>query len=224
LKEGTLDSALERLPSLQLSPSTDDTNKRSLLSRVIEVHPEALSLTNAEPPKADSTLFVSWSSLNRRKSEYQELISKKIPANKRVLALVRGYGNLRENHKFKAAKETERELMRRKTELERQLERARAIDFLNVRTDVVGVGTSVTIIDIDSKEFETITIAGAWDSDSERRVISYLEPLAQKLLNRAPGESVAITTNIGMRKVVIERVEPAQASNLSERPICRQTR
>ena len=45
------------------------------------------------------------------------------------LALARSYGDLRENHEYKSAKEMQKILMRRKVELEVQLTRARGADF-----------------------------------------------------------------------------------------------
>jgi transcription elongation GreA/GreB family factor len=72
---------------------------------------------------------VSWESLERRKNEYAELVQKSIPANSKEIAIARSYGDLRENHEYKAAKEMQKILMRRKSELEFQLVRARGVRF-----------------------------------------------------------------------------------------------
>jgi transcription elongation GreA/GreB family factor len=98
---------------------------------------------------------------------------------------------LRENHEYKAAKEMQKLLMRRKSELESQLVRARGTDFANAKTDVVSIGTLVQVTDLnDGNRAEQFTILGAWDSDPEKGVISYLTPVAQSLLNKKPGEEV----------------------------------
>ncbi|MFO1477684.1 MAG: hypothetical protein U1F98_13665 [Verrucomicrobiota bacterium] len=129
--------------ALQLSPVFDDMDKRSLLARIVKSHPAVQSLISGDQTKQDSTLIVSWESLERRKNEYTELVHKKIPANSKEIAVARSYGDLRENHEYKAAKEMQKVLMRRKDELEGQLVRARGTDFTNARTDVVSVGTVV---------------------------------------------------------------------------------
>jgi len=111
--------------ALQLSPSFDDMDKRSLLARIVKSYPAIQSLISGEQSKQESNLIVSWESLERRKNEYHELVEKKIPANSKEIAIARSYGDLRENHEYKAAKEMQKILMRQKAELETQLVRAR---------------------------------------------------------------------------------------------------
>ena len=117
--------------ALQLSPSFDDMDKRSLLARIVKSYPAIQSLISGEQTKQEATLLVSWESLERRKNEYRELVEKKIPANSKEIAIARSYGDLSENHEYKAAKEMQKMLMRRKAELETQLVRARGTDFAN---------------------------------------------------------------------------------------------
>jgi transcription elongation GreA/GreB family factor len=176
--------------ALQLSPCFDDMNKRSLLARIVKSYPAIQSLISGEQTKQDTNLIVSWGSLERRKNEYRELVEKKIPANSKEIAIARSYGDLRENHEYKAAKEMQKILMRRKSELENQLVRARGTDFANTGTETVTIGSVVCATDLETNHAETFTILGAWDSDPDNGVISYLSPVAQSLLNRKVGEQV----------------------------------
>ncbi len=176
--------------ALQLSPCFDDMDKRSLLARIVKSYPAAQALISGEQSKQDSSLVVSWESLERRKAEYDELVHKKIPANSREIAVARGYGDLRENHEYKSAKEMQKLLMRRKGELESQLVRARGTDFANAATDTVGIGTRVKVTETGTQHTETFTILGAWDSEPEKGIVTYLTPIAQSLLNRKVGEEV----------------------------------
>ena len=185
--------------ALQLSPCFDDMDKRSLLARIVKAYPAVQSLITGEQAKQETTLVVSWESLERRQNEYHELVQKKIPANSKEIAIARSYGDLRENHEYKAAKETQKLLMRRKGELEVQLVRSRGTDFANPRTDVVSMGTSVKVTDLNTQHTETFTILGAWDGDPEKGIISYLTPVAQSLLNHKPGEAVEFEMD-GVRK------------------------
>jgi transcription elongation GreA/GreB family factor len=203
--------------ALQLSPVFDDMDKRSLLARLVKSHPAVQSLISGEQTKQEAATLVSWESLERRKTEYQELVQKKIPANSREIATARSYGDLSENHEFKAAKEMQKILMRRKDELENQLTRARGTDFANARTDIVSIGTVVQAVDLGANQTETFTILGAWDSDPEKGVISYLSPVAQSLLNNKVGDEVEFELHGAKRRHRIERIEavkpaPAPAS------------
>src|SRR6202043_1817497 len=92
-------------------------------------------------------LVVSWSSLSRRKNEHEELVKKKIPENTKEISIARSYGDLSENFEFKAAKQMQAVLMRRKTELEQMLHRARGTAFENADTSRVSIGTIVTVRD-----------------------------------------------------------------------------
>src|SRR5438045_8461100 len=111
--------------------------------------------------------MVSWESLERRKDEYNELVQKKIPANSKEIALARSYGDLRENHEYKAAKEMQKVLMRRKEELEASLVRARGTEFANVNTDVVGIGAVVHATNRETNRPEAFTLWGEWISDPD---------------------------------------------------------
>ena len=193
--------------ALQLSPVFDDMDKRSLLARLVKAHPAVQSLITGEQTKQDSGLLVSWESLERRRSEYQDLVQKKIPANSKEIAIARSYGDLRENHEYKAAKEMQKMLMHRKGELEAQLTRARGQDFSNAKTDIVGPGTVVEVIDLQSKQTETFTVLGAWDSDPDKGVISYLTPVAQALLNHKVGDEIEAELDGSKRRQRIERIE-----------------
>jgi len=199
--------------ALQFSPVFDDMDKRSLLARLVKAHPAVQSLVSGEQTKQDTTLLVSWESLERRKLEYEELVQKKIPANSKEIALARSYGDLSENHEYKAAKEMQKILMRRKDELETQLTRARGTDFSNARTDVAGIGTVVRAADLDTNEPETFTILGAWDSEPEKGIISYLSPVAQALLNRKIGDEVEFEVHGAKHRHRIEKIEPWKMEN-----------
>ena len=193
--------------ALQLSPCFDDMDKRSLLARIVKSYPAIQSLISGDQTKQEATLIVSWESLERRKNEYKELVEKKIPANSKEIAIARSYGDLRENHEFKAAKEMQKLLMRRKSELENQLVRARGTDFANPRTEVVTVGTVVQATDLDTNQKELYTILGAWDSEPEKGVVSYLSPVAQAVLNRKTGEEVEFEVNGVKHRARIEGIE-----------------
>jgi transcription elongation factor GreA len=196
--------------ALQLSPVFDDMDKRSLLARIVKSYPAIQALITGEQTRQDTSFVVSWESLARRKDEYADLVQKKIPANSKEIAIARSYGDLRENHEYKAAKEMQKILMRRKSELEGQLVRARGSDFSSARTDVVSIGTRVRVMNLDSGQTEHYTILGAWDSDPEKHIISYLAPVAQKLLNKKSGEEVELDAESGTRRCRIESIEALQ--------------
>ncbi|HTI70137.1 MAG TPA: GreA/GreB family elongation factor [Candidatus Limnocylindria bacterium] len=192
--------------NLQLSPSFDDMDKRSLLARIVKMYPAIQEMITGDHKKEEHIFLVSWESLQRRQLEYQTLVEKQIPANVKDIALARSYGDLRENHEYKSAKEMQKVLNRRKHELESQLGRARGTDFANPRTDVVSPGTVVRVTDLSAGKEETYSVMGAWDGDPEKGILSYLTPMAQALMNRAPKEEVSFKSGGVERRFRIESV------------------
>lgn len=195
--------------ALQLSPVFDDMSKRSLLARLVKKHPAVQSLVSGEQTKQDSTILVSWESLERRRLEYQELVQKKIPANSKEIAIARSYGDLRENHEYKAAKEMQKIIMRQKEELEAQMMRARGTDFSNPKTDAVNIGTIVQATNLETNQSESFRILGAWDSNPDQGIISYLTPIGQALLNRKVGDAVEFELHDTKHRLRIESIEAA---------------
>ena len=190
--------ARDALRRLMLSPLFDELTKRSLLARIVKLYPELESMiTGAQSVEKIAPLIVSWSSLERRKAEYEELVKKKIPENTKEISVARSYGDLSENFEYKAAKQMQAVLMRRKTELEHALQRARGTSFENPDTSRVSIGTIVTVRDVDSKKEETYAILGAWDGDPERHIVSYQTAIGQAVLGHSPGEVVMLNDETG---------------------------
>jgi transcription elongation GreA/GreB family factor len=209
--------ARDAMRRLQLSPLFEELTKRSLLARIVKLFPELEAMiTGAQPEEKAAPLVVSWSSLQRRKAEYEELVQKKIPENTKEISLARSYGDLSENFEFKAAKQMQAVLMRRKAELEQALHNARGTAFENPDTSRVSIGTIVTMRDKDSKKDETYTILGAWDGDPERHIISYQTAIGQALMGRKVGDEVLLNKSekwqvISISAAPIDRLPPEMA-------------
>jgi transcription elongation factor GreA len=202
--------ARDAMRRLQLSPLFDELTKRSLLARFVKLYPELESMiTGAQPQEKAAPLIVSWSSLEKRKGEYEELVKKKIPENTKEIALARSYGDLSENFEFKAAKQMQSVLMRRKAELEQMLHNARGTSFENVDTSRVSIGTIVTLRNVETHEEETYTILGAWDGDPDRHLISYQTAIGQALLGRKTGETISLNTEQSATQFTIVSIQPA---------------
>ncbi|MGD9896877.1 MAG: GreA/GreB family elongation factor [Candidatus Methylacidiphilaceae bacterium] len=202
------------------SPALRELDKRSLLGAIIKKHPGVQDLVAGEQQRnSEASLIVSWKSLAQKKQELETLVTKQIPENTREIAIARSYGDLRENHEFKAAKEMQGVLLRRKAELEAAIARARGTDFSQVSSDVVNVGTRVVLRDLATGKERQVTILGAWDSDPAAGVVSYLAGLGQALLGRKPGDEFGLPAegNEEGTRVRIERIEPA--GPISDGPI-----
>ena len=196
--------------ALLATPSLEELDKRSLMARLIKLHPELHTLLTGGGDDRPSALIVSWTSLEKRKLELDDLVNKQIPKNIEEISIARSYGDLRENFEFKAAKEMQTVLARRRVELESDLGRARGTNFENPDTTQVSIGTVVRVKDTDGAE-ENYTILGAWDGNPERNILSYLTAIGQALLGHRPGETINLPDETGQhsRAVTILTISPA---------------
>jgi transcription elongation GreA/GreB family factor len=202
--------ARDAMRRLMLTPVFDELTKRSLLARIIKLYPQLESVITGEQKEEKSeALVVSWSSLDKRKAEYEELVNKKIPENSKEIGVARSYGDLRENFEFKAAKEMQAVLMRRKSELEIALHNARGTAFESPDTSQVSIGTVVGLRDTDTGKEETYTVLGAWDGDPDRGIISYQTAIGQALLGHKLGEIVALSDEHETRRFAIISIDAA---------------
>jgi len=109
-------------------------------------------------------------------------------------------------------------LMKQKAELETQLVRARGTDFANPRVDVVSIGTVVSAVDLETNQADQFTILGAWDSDPEKGLVSYLSPVAQALLNRKVGDEVEFDVHSVRHHHRIEAIAAYKAAPAPSQP------
>jgi len=211
LKDAPVPDVRDITRAILLSPVFEELDKRSLLAAIIKLYPEvqAMVVGTDKGSAPDAKIIVSWSSLKRRQAELEELVTKKIPQNSKDIGIARGYGDLKENHEFKSAREMQGILTRQKAELELDLARAEATDFAGADITKVSLGTKVTLKDAKSGEHLVYTILGAWDSDLTKGIISYQTAVARALLNHPVGEQIELSTGEGgVHHVVIEKIEP----------------
>ncbi|MEO7933526.1 MAG: GreA/GreB family elongation factor [Chthoniobacterales bacterium] len=200
--------ARDVMRKLMMTNVFEELTKRSLLARVIKAHPELQTMLSGDVTEKEEQLIVSWTSLEKRKEEYEDLLTKKIPENVKEISAAREHGDLRENFEYKAAKDQQTVLQRRKAEIEHMLGLSRGTSFENPDTSRVSIGTVVEITDTATSERETFTILGAWDSEPTSNVISYLTSIAQGLIGHGVGETVSLPTERGTKQVRIEKITP----------------
>lgn len=182
----------------------DLLTKKSILARFIRIFPSLQQLLESNSARKDAWISVSEESLEQIRREYDELVSEKIPANKKAIEAAREHGDLRENSEYKMARQDQDILLARRAKIEQDLEHIQVIDYQKVETDRVAIGTVVTL-DIGKGRQRRLAILGAWDGDPQRNIIAYQTPLGQALLNRQPGDTVQLSGQPEMRVEKIER-------------------
>ncbi len=187
------ETARDLANTLMLNQGFEELTKKSLLARFIKIFPKIQSLVAADAEGKEEQLLVSRASYDRKREEYDTIVSKKIPENSKAIAAAREHGDLKENSEYKMAKQDQQVLMAQKTLLEKDLGRARVTDFKDASADQVGVGTIVNVKHAGGSA-TTYTILGAWDGDPDNNVISYKTAFGAALLGKKPGDVVKVKT------------------------------
>ena len=199
LSKGSVENAKDLAQALLLNPGFEDLSKRSLLARFIKRHPEIQSMIDGEgstssedssPTVTDDSLVVSQTSFDKKLADLDELTKEKIPANSLAIEAAREHGDLRENAEYHMAKDEQKLLLARQAEVQAEIMRAKPTDFSDAPADSIGIGTIVNLTDQESGKSQKYVILGAWDSDPDNNVLSYLTPLGQKLLGEKTGNIV----------------------------------
>lgn len=186
------ENARDLANTLMLNQGFEELTKKSLLARFIKIFPSIQSLVAGDAEGKEDALLVSRESYERRREEYDQIVSVKIPENSKAIAAAREHGDLKENSEYKMAKQDQAVLMAQKSQLEKELESARITDFSEAVADQVGVGSIVSLKNLGSGQTPTYKVLGAWDSDPDNFVIAYKTPLGQALLGKRVGEQVKV--------------------------------
>lgn len=196
--EGANPNLLRNFASrLAVADSFDELTRKSLMARVIKRHPDLLDLVSGREEQEEDALIVSEESLAKRQAAYDKLVREDIPQNREDIKVARAYGDLRENFEYKAAREQQRVLMNRQSEMDRELKLARATDFSDPDLSQVSIGTVVELESLGGGEDLCYTILGAWDSDLEKGVIAYLSERGAAMLGKKVGEEVEFPSGEG---------------------------
>jgi len=176
---------------LYQSPVFTDLDRKSLMARVIKARPETQDLVTGEFEKKIEGVISSKESIERRQAELDEIVKVRIPENTKEISVARSYGDLRENFEYKAAKQMQAVLMRRKSQMEKELHHVQSTSFKGADTSEVNIGTIVNMED-DAGEAVTYTILGAWDSVPEENIVSYLSDVGMTLIGAKAGDSLDV--------------------------------
>lgn len=124
----------------------------------------------------------------------------------RMLEEARGFGDLSENAEYHSAKEAQGKLETRIQWLEYQLGKARVIEPDDIDPTKAGLGTTVTLLDLDGNRQLSYTIVGSEESDPAANRISASSPVGQAVIGRSVGEELMVKVPKGVRKFLLQEI------------------
>lgn len=112
----------------------------------------------------------------------------------RELQEARAQGDLSENADYDAARDHQAHVEARIRDLESMISNAEIIEEGKKSSNKksISLGSTVTILDVDSKEEETYTIVGSIEADPFNGKLSNITPLANALMDHKVGDIIDI--------------------------------
>jgi transcription elongation factor GreA len=117
-------------------------------------------------------------------------------------------GDLRENSEYKAALERQQFVQARLGQLHHRLAQVSELSTTETPAGQVGLGSSVTVIDLATNEQETFMVVLAEMMDIDAGHISLASPLGRALKGRKVGDEIELRLPRGQRQLRV--VEIAQ--------------
>lgn len=115
----------------------------------------------------------------------------------------RAHGDLSENAEYHAAKERQAYVNARLGQLHARLRDISMIDVSKIPHDRVGLGSTVTVLDLDKDEKIKYKLVTSEDVDVGKGMISTSSPIGRGLLGKQVGDSVKIQIPGGTREMEI---------------------
>src|SRR6201997_927667 len=109
----------------------------------------------------------------------------------------REFGDISENAEYDDAKNEQAMLEARIAQLEEKIRSATVIDPSELSTDIVRVGSSVTVNDPQSGDARCYTIVGSAEAKPLENKLSNESPVGKALLGHRVGDEVTIATPKG---------------------------
>jgi len=112
-------------------------------------------------------------------------------------------GDLRENSEYKAALERQQLVQARLGQLHQRANQLHELANTEAPTNRVGLGSQVTVVDLDTSGTDTYTVVLAEMMDLDAGHISLASPLGRALKDRQVGEEVGLRLPHGSRRLRI---------------------
>ena len=117
-----------------------------------------------------------------------------------------GQGDLSENAEYEAAKDRQSTLHARFAQIQQRLADLSRIDVAGIPKDRAGLGSEVTVENLENGEEITYTLVIPELADGNKSFVSMASPVGKALMNRRVGDAVTITIPRGTLEYEVRRI------------------
>jgi len=117
-----------------------------------------------------------------------------------------GQGDLSENAEYESAKNRQSTIQARFAQIQKRLADLSRIDVTGVPKDRAGLGSEVTVENLESGEEIRYTVVIPELADGNKSFVSMASPVGKALMNRRVGDTVTITIPRGTLEYEVRRI------------------
>lgn len=139
------------------------------------------------------------------KKELQYLVTVREKEVAEQIKEARSFGDLSENSEYDEAKTEQGKLYSKIAEIKMLIDNAEIITQSN-ETDIVNIGSVVTVKDLEFDAEETYFVVGSQEADPSRNKISDDSPLGKGLIGHKVGDNVEIEAPAGRLRFKILKI------------------
>jgi len=152
----------------------------------------------------DTQTYLTKEKFEELKKELEHLKTVRRKEVAESLEYARSLGDLSENAEYQEARDMQAAIEERISHLETVIKEAKIVS--HDKSDVVGLGSEVSIQKIGEKGNFTYTIVGTEEANIHDKKLSYLSPLGEALMGKTKGDEIAFDTPAGKQKYKVLKV------------------
>ena len=157
----------------------------------------------------DREIILTPEGFQRLKEEIEYLSSVKRDEVAERISAARDFGDISENSEYDDAKNEQAMLEARIYALEERLRSAIVIDSDSISTEKVGVGTKVTLQDMQRGDIVEYDIVGSAEADPTAHKLSNESPVGSAIMGHKPGDKITVSVPQGSKKFKVLAIEKA---------------
>ena len=145
--------------------------------------------------------------LRKMQEELDHLRNVKRKEVSEAIGVARSFGDLSENSEYDEAKNEQAKVEAQIAELEETLKNVKVVSENELKSDVVSIGSHVTVYDMDFKEETEYFLVGSNESDPISGKISDQSPIGKALIGTKVGDTVQVSIPNGEMRIKIKKIE-----------------
>lgn len=141
------------------------------------------------------------------KDELDKFLTVERPAVAKAIGEAIELGDLSENEEYATAKDRQKFVEAMIATLSERLSNAEVVDISTIKSDVVGFGARVKLLDLNTEKEITYQFLSEYESDTSKGILAIESLIGRALIGKKVGDEVEIKIPAGIKEYEILSIE-----------------